>query len=490
MQKGLSFQGSPLSGVDLVTQLTEKLQSIASNRKGSVRPSDIQVGEMWVNDSGDPNWLVLLWNGTADIEICTVNATTKEVSFNVLPNVGDLSGLEMIRLKEDKSGFEARTIDEVRGDLGTPGSGALLREYIAMIPSADKSANGIKINMMAAGSATFTFGGCAYATDNSKFYVAEADSASKMPVVAISLGTPAANTPGDFLLYGVIRDDSWSWDGGRPVYMSQTINELTQDRPSTNCAIQEIGIALASNLILFNPKDYNGSATGVVSKTIDATWDNTYTDINLGFTPSLVTITAVRENDATFSGTSWGQSDGDRQDCLTLLDNGQYDYVASAARLYQSSPSIHVAATISLTATGFGSIGRILALGLELQNSCIRHGNRGGFSMIVAVFDKKTGKLIEAGTHFTLENAVESIGRTGAEAEAREITEDELKELTTDRAALVRFERDKLLAASDWTQLPDSGLAGVSGWLVYRQALRDITEQPGFPDSVEWPTQP
>lgn len=50
--------------------------------------------------------------------------------------------------------------------------------------------------------------------------------------------------------------------------------------------------------------------------------------------------------------------------------------------------------------------------------------------------------------------------------------------------------RQILLSGSDWTQLPDVPLETKSAWATYRQALRDITNQPGFPESVLWPNQP
>ncbi len=54
----------------------------------------------------------------------------------------------------------------------------------------------------------------------------------------------------------------------------------------------------------------------------------------------------------------------------------------------------------------------------------------------------------------------------------------------------VRAERDKLLAESDWTQLPDVVLSNKEDWTKYRQDLRDISKQEGFPYSVVFPTKP
>ena len=52
-----------------------------------------------------------------------------------------------------------------------------------------------------------------------------------------------------------------------------------------------------------------------------------------------------------------------------------------------------------------------------------------------------------------------------------------------------RARRTQLLAASDWTQLPDVPTATQAAWAGYRQALRDITNQPD-PASIVWPTPP
>lgn len=56
----------------------------------------------------------------------------------------------------------------------------------------------------------------------------------------------------------------------------------------------------------------------------------------------------------------------------------------------------------------------------------------------------------------------------------------------------VRAQRNSLLTLCDWTQLPDAPLTTEQKqeWAEYRQALRDIPEQAGFPDAVVWPTMP
>lgn len=55
-----------------------------------------------------------------------------------------------------------------------------------------------------------------------------------------------------------------------------------------------------------------------------------------------------------------------------------------------------------------------------------------------------------------------------------------------------RNERNMKLTFTDWTQLPDAPLTAETkaAWAAYRQALRDVPEQAGFPDVIEWPEQP
>lgn len=58
-----------------------------------------------------------------------------------------------------------------------------------------------------------------------------------------------------------------------------------------------------------------------------------------------------------------------------------------------------------------------------------------------------------------------------------------------DLAVEVRAERDALLIDSDYTQLSDSPVDSTV-WATYRQALRDVPQQDGFPDTITWPTKP
>ena len=58
-----------------------------------------------------------------------------------------------------------------------------------------------------------------------------------------------------------------------------------------------------------------------------------------------------------------------------------------------------------------------------------------------------------------------------------------------EQAKAVRQSRTTMLKDSDWTQIADS-TADKAAWATYRQQLRDITAQSGFPWTITWPSQP
>lgn len=95
----------------------------------------------------------------------------------------------------------------------------------------------------------------------------------------------------------------------------------------------------------------------------------------------------------------------------------------------------------------------------------------------------------DGGIHFLDSSDFEHLLPSGS----IEISEEEASELRKpteqELAESIRSERDALLGSSDWTMISDSP-ADQEAWRIYRQALRDITDQSGFPISVKWPDQP
>ena len=60
---------------------------------------------------------------------------------------------------------------------------------------------------------------------------------------------------------------------------------------------------------------------------------------------------------------------------------------------------------------------------------------------------------------------------------------------TEAKSAESRLKRNRLLTESDWTQVKDAPV-DQEAWAAYRQELRDITQQPGFPWETNWPSSP
>lgn len=61
-----------------------------------------------------------------------------------------------------------------------------------------------------------------------------------------------------------------------------------------------------------------------------------------------------------------------------------------------------------------------------------------------------------------------------------------------DYAFVARAQRDRMLAASDWmiTRQIETGIPVLSDWVKFRQDLRDISKQDGFPENIIWPVAP
>jgi hypothetical protein len=90
-----------------------------------------------------------------------------------------------------------------------------------------------------------------------------------------------------------------------------------------------------------------------------------------------------------------------------------------------------------------------------------------------------------------LATAETEIGGTyDGSAFARRVVTDDRTDAQKENDA--RSERDGWLKYCDWTVMPDSPLSDSdkTAWQTYRQALRDVPAQAGFPDNITWPTKP
>jgi len=87
-------------------------------------------------------------------------------------------------------------------------------------------------------------------------------------------------------------------------------------------------------------------------------------------------------------------------------------------------------------------------------------------------------------------NGVEQVnGKWYTKYSVAEMDQETKDALDAKQAALIRSERTQKLAESDWTQVADAPV-NKETWAVYRQSLRDVTTQTGFPWEVIWPAKP
>lgn len=75
---------------------------------------------------------------------------------------------------------------------------------------------------------------------------------------------------------------------------------------------------------------------------------------------------------------------------------------------------------------------------------------------------------------------------------AFQLDQDGIDQSVREQWVWLREQRDKKLAASDWTQLPNIPLAPEkrAEWETYRQALRDLPTNTQDPTNVTWPIPP
>lgn len=97
-------------------------------------------------------------------------------------------------------------------------------------------------------------------------------------------------------------------------------------------------------------------------------------------------------------------------------------------------------------------------------------------------YNDRTQRLVTQ--HPTLINGVWTVTKAVVAKDQAQIDSE-----NTQKAVEVREKRDHLLTGTDWTQVADAPV-DQQAWAVYRQALRDIPSQDGFPWDVTFPEKP
>ena len=95
-------------------------------------------------------------------------------------------------------------------------------------------------------------------------------------------------------------------------------------------------------------------------------------------------------------------------------------------------------------------------------------------------YDDRTQKLVPTEPYLD--------GEMVRTVRVEQLSSEELEAQTSSQWSRIRNQRDKKLGATDWRVLPDVP-GDVQPWKIYRQKLRDITNQDD-PYNIEWPKDP
>ena len=120
-------------------------------------------------------------------------------------------------------------------------------------PGSDHTASGLKASFTAG--ENLVFGNCCYLKSDGKMWKSQADASATMPIMAMALATINADASGEFLIYGIVRDDTWNWTVGGLIYAyDDASGALIQTAPSdAGDQVQVVGVATHADRMLFNP---------------------------------------------------------------------------------------------------------------------------------------------------------------------------------------------------------------------------------------------
>jgi hypothetical protein len=98
-------------------------------------------------------------------------------------------------------------------------------------------------------------------------------------------------------------------------------------------------------------------------------------------------------------------------------------------------------------------------------------------------FDPKTQKIVQDSAPTLMNNEWTLVWQV------QSLTQDEQNVVIQNQSNSIRATRNEKLKECDWTQVSDAPV-DKAVWATYRQALRDITAQTGFPWTITWPEMP
>ena len=165
-----------------------------------------------------------------------------------------VSGANIADDEIDSEHYAAASIDAEHLAVGKDGALSL-----DATPASDHTANGPQTNTLNAGYGS-AIGDLVYLHTDGEWYEADADAASSsISLLGIALETKTDGQAMNVALSGsFVRDDTYNFNVGVPLYVSGSIGEITHTKPTgSGDIVRTVGYAITADIIFFNPSsDY------------------------------------------------------------------------------------------------------------------------------------------------------------------------------------------------------------------------------------------
>lgn len=155
----------------------------------------------------------------------------------------------------DHTGIDADTIGEETAGAGVTVDGLKLKDRSAVLINAlAADSTGSGLTTVDTVGEIVAIGDVLYMKADGKWWKTDADQAATMPGAGLAMAAAPAEATCNILLLGFYRDNTWTWTPGKILYASTTAGDLTDTAPAgPGDQVQVLGVAIASNIILFNP---------------------------------------------------------------------------------------------------------------------------------------------------------------------------------------------------------------------------------------------
>ena len=219
----------------------------ATKLTGTVTPAaDTVTGAKIADDAVDSEHYT---DGSIDLAHMSVNSIDSDQYVD-----GSIDAAHLAANSVDSASYVDGSIDAEHLAVGKGGALSL-----DATPDTDHTANGPQTNTLAAGYSS-TIMDLVYLGSGGKWLETDADATgTSVNMLGIALEAKTDTQAMNVALSGsFVRDDSWNWTPGVPLYIHTTAGAITATRPSgSGDIVRTVGYAVHADMIFFNPSsDY------------------------------------------------------------------------------------------------------------------------------------------------------------------------------------------------------------------------------------------